>query len=294
MPAPTLLDYQYWFGLPSDPNGKLFGYGTDVDVVSVEGLESIEMRTGIRELPREDGSVPGLHLASSKTPIFEVEVIGSDEWEDVKSHLSPSRTAEGELHWKWPDQSQKFMRARVLRLTDHQDGLTQNRRPSSVAFEAADPRYYSVAIESIMLGEFNPSGGGIDWEIDWEVDWGSAAGQDVVATNLGKSFAYPVVKFFGPGTGTCTAVLLTNLTTGVELEIITAITSGQVLTADMDARIRGTGGRVIDLDGASRYGDWQLPRDTFYLQPGDNVLRLEVNGTSTDVTASVSWRHTNL
>ena len=132
-------------------------------------------------------------------------------------------------------------------------------------------------------------------ELDWEVDFtGAGTGSDVVVNNAGNANAYPIVKFFGPIAGTCLGILLQNLTTDVDLSIGSTITTGQVLTADMDSRIRGMGTRVIDLSGASRYGDWDLPRDTFYLQPGDNVIRFSLlGGTSTDVTASLTWRDTS-
>lgn len=293
MPVPLLTDYQFWFGFDGD--GKTFGVGTEVDLVNLEGLEGLSITSGTRDLPREDGSVPGLHLVQRKTPIFQLEPVSDVEYYECQEAFRSSRDHEGELHWKMPDRSQRFVRARVLGRSHFLDGLMVGRIPMTVGFEVADPRMYDLDLHFEELGIYNPTGGGIDWEIDWEVDFSDpGTGADVIAHNAGNARAYPVLKFFGPGTGTVTGVVMHNLTTGVDLEITAAITTGQVLTADMDARIRGTGNRIIDLSGASRYGDWELPRDTFYLQPGDNVLRYEISGTSTDSTASISWRDTNL
>lgn len=292
MPVPTLLDYQFWFGF--DGEGKVFGIDTDIDVVSVEGLESVDINSGTRDSPLEDGAVPGLHLVTRKMPIFELEILGS-EYASMIEALRPERNHEGELHWRNPERGQVWSRARVFRRPDNQDGLSVGLRPMQVAFEIADPRIYGEELKTQQLGIWNPSGGGIDWEIDWEVDFsGGGSGTDVVATNAGNNKAYPVIKFFGPVVGDVDGVLLQNLTTGIELEIVTAISTGQVLTADMDARVRGTGTRVIDLAGASRYGSWSLPRDTFYLQPGDNTIRFSLTGgTSTDALASLTWRDTS-
>lgn len=293
MAVPTLNDWQFWFGFDGD--GKLFGSGTGIDVVSVADLESIEVTSGTRTLPREDGSVPGLHLVRSKDPVLRLEPISVAEYEALRDVFTPSRNHLGELHWKKPGQDQVFMRARLSTRSHFEDGLTVELIPVNVVLEVADPRIYGVESKTQIVSIWNPTGGGIDWEIDWEVDWASGAGSgsDVVCYNAGNSKAFPIVKFFGPDVGTCDGVLLTNLTTGIELEITAAMLTGQVLTADMDARVRGTGTRIIDLSGASRYGDWELPRDTFYLQPGDNVVRFALTGgTSTDMTASLTWRDT--
>lgn len=57
----------------------------------------------------------------------------------------------------------------------------------------------------------------------------------------------------------------------------------------MPALVKGTAATIVSLDGATRYNDWQLPREEFGLTPGDNVLRFEVDGTSTDAKCSLSW-----
>ncbi len=295
MAAPTLIDYQFWFGVGTD-SGKLFGINTEIDVPSVEGLEALAVRSGTRDFPRDDGAIPGLHIANRKTVIFSLEAIGDSEHQSLLDKMGINRIAEGELHWKYPDQTQKFVRARVFSRTNRIDAFTVGRIPLLVAFEVADPRVYDTVLEDETINIHSPAPEGIDFEIDFGVDFAlfGGGGFDVVATNDGNARAYPLVRFFGPVSGTCTAVKLLNRTTGTDLELSTTILTGQTLTADMDARQRGTGTRIIDLAGASRYGDWVLPRDTFFLQPGDNVLRLEITGTSTDVFAVVNWRDTYL
>ena len=294
MGAPTLQDYQFWYGGASEV-GKVFGINTNIDVVEVEGIEQLRIRSGSRELPRADGSVPGLHLVTSKDVIFGLEILGYTEYYEWLEVIVPSPNEEKELHWKFPDQDQKFMRGRVLARSDARDGFTQNKIPMTLAFEVVDPRIYGIVSESESVAINGPSAEGVDFEIDFEVDFTiiSGGGFDVVHNNAGNTRAYPLIRFFGPGTGTCTAVKLENLTTGEALEVGATILSGQILTCDMDARKRGTGARVISLDGATRYADWVLPRDTFYFQPGDNLIRLTITGTSTDVIAITNWRATS-
>lgn len=294
MAAPVLLDYQFWFGEDTEA-GKVFGIDTEIDVVSAEGIEELRIRSGTRTLPRDDGSVPGLHLVASKDVIMDLDILGDAEYYNFLAVLTPKKNDEGEFHWKFPGQTQKFMRGRVFARTDKRTGFTHSKIPMTLIFEIADPRIYDLVNETETINIFEPAPEGIDFEIDFEVDFAlfGGAGFDVVHTNDGNSDAYPLVRFFGPISGTCTAVKLLNLTTGVDLEVITTILTGQTLTCDMDARKRGSGTRIIDLAGASRYGDWVLPRDTFFFQPGDNLIRLEITGTSTNVIAVTNWRATS-
>ncbi len=294
MAAPVLKDYQFWFGGTSE-SGKVFGIDTEIDVVTTQGIEEIRVRTGTRPLPRDDGSIPGLHMVASKDVIFGLDILGDTEYYDFLESLVPKANEEGEFHWKFPGIDQKFMRARVFARTDKRTGFTNSKIPMTLIFEIADPRIYGLVRETETINIFEVPTEGIDFEIDFGVDFilAGGGGFDIVHTNEGNTDSFPLVRFFGPTTGTCTAVKLSNLTTGVDLEVTATLLTGQTLTCDMDARKRGTGVRVIDLDGASRYGDWVLPRDTFYFQPGDNLIRLEITGTSTDVLAVTNWRATS-
>lgn len=292
MVAPTLEDYQFWYGIGEE--GILFGDGTDIDVPQLEGLESLDVRSGTRELPRDDGSVPGLHLVNSRQPVFDLEIIGDSLYYDFLDVIGPSRIIEGELHWKFPGREQVFMRGRPLARSGKRDAFMVGRIPVTIAFECADPRVYGVNLEQVLMGIYNPSFGGLDFEVDFEVDFtGSGGGGETTAVNDGDAPAYPIIRFFGPISGTCTSVKIENVTTGISLENTADITTGQVLKADMDARKRGTGSRIMDLAGSSVYGSWTLPRETFYLAPGENVLRLTITGSSTDVQAIINWRDTS-
>lgn len=251
MAAPTLQDYQYWFGRVTD-TGITFGKDTNYDVVRVEGLESLDVRSGSRDIPREDGAIPGLHTMAPKLPIFDIEAFSDADFYDLKAKTNILPTEEAELHWKYPGRGQVFMKARVMRRNDSRDGLTLNLFPMTIAFEVNNPRIYGKTLRSRTLNVYDAAGEGIEWGIDWDVNFTvfGGGGGDVVANNAGNITAWPIIYFYGPTTGTCLGVKLENLTTGKELEINAAILTGQILTANMEARKTGSGARIIDLNGS--------------------------------------------
>jgi hypothetical protein len=162
-----------------------------------------------------------------------------------------------------------------------------------VALTCADPRIYSAELHTELVPVFSPSGGGADYPVDGDKDFTSGTSAEVVVSNAGAADAWPTLRFHGPRDGgTLTAVELTNRTTGTVLGIVTAVGAGQVLTVDMRALVTGNGDLVVGIDGSSRYGSWQQPRTPFALAPGDNVLRLEVTGTTQDAPCIVTWRDT--
>ena len=181
---------------------------------------------------------------------------------------------------------------RVSKRTPRQPFLPQYK----LRLKLADPRAYEEFANTALLANYDASGGGADYDVteygrEYTVDKSS----QVTVHNGGNANAWPVLKFFGPGTGTITQVTMTNITTGVATVHDTTLLTGQTLTADMDAiiAVRNTGLHVVRLGTTNKYSEWAQPRTPFYLAPGDNILRFEITGgTSTDGTASVSYRDT--
>jgi hypothetical protein len=66
----------------------------------------------------------------------------------------------------------------------------------------------------------------------------------------------------------------------------------------MDGRITGAPRSPITLDGQSKYGSWQLPRDPFRIDPdpsgqgGFNNLYLRTTPAGAPVTATLEYRDT--
>lgn len=284
----TLLRKQRQF------RGLTFGAGTDIRVKSEEGLEGFTVRDGDLPLPRDDGSIPGLHTVESKQIQVDLIVRG-----DVPANLAavmaafaPSRSEQFQYRFV-NDSDELFVRARpkdVRLRRDAQSGVGTVMEVTAV-LKAADPRIYSSELFSELVPLFGGSGGGAVFPGEFPFGMGAATQNLATAVNSGFRDAFPTIQFQHVS-GTVTGVELSNLTTGSTLTIETVIAAGQVLTADMDALVRATGSPVIHIGGASRYGDWQPPRTPFYLAPGSNTLRFELSGGGSAVCL-VSWRSTS-
>ncbi len=293
-----LLDEQFSY------RGLVFGEGAEVFVNRAEGFEGFEARTSDSDQPRGDGGIRGLDYVAPKTIAFELVVAELEDldgsvyeglWSQVRTAFRPSRELDHPLAFKRPGTPERFIRCRPVQLVRSEQFLRFNRYGfPPVVLRAVDPRIYSSALQSGNVPVYSATGGGVDFEIDFDTDFVTTAGSAIefVAQNDGTSEAYPLIRFYGSATGSVNGVTLINTTTGQELVIATAVTSGQILTGDMEAAVTGSDQLVISLDGASRYGDWALPREPFALAPGSNTLRFEVDGTATDVVCNLTWRHT--
>lgn len=275
--------------------GLTFGEGADILVTRVDGLGGFEARSGDREIPRGHGSTPGKHFAASRQVMFRLHVNGDPT--SVEEMLAELQTAflvseddQHELRFARPGRPERMIRCRpiVLPRVDTPPAFFAS---PSVALIAADPRIYSVARRQLDVPLFS-AGGAIDYPVEYPKDYTSGVYLDAVARNAGNADAYPLVRFYGPSTGTLTRVVLRNLTTGAVLDIDTDILTGQILTFDGEALVTVNGNQVVGLDGASRYGDWQQPREPFALPPGESLLRFEITGTGTTARCLLTWHDT--
>ncbi|MFC5947081.1 hypothetical protein ACFQH9_02160 [Pseudonocardia lutea] len=293
----ALSDLQYSY------RGLVFGEGCDVMVNNAEGFEGYEVRSADSDQPRGDGGLRGLDYVAPRSLSFELSIFEPDGntygslyeelWARVRSTFRPSRDTDYPLNFKRPGQPERMIMCRPVQLIRSESYRAFNRVGSPpVALRAVDPRIYSATRKSGNVPIYAATGGTVDFALDYTVDWDAGTRTELVVENAGDANAYPLVRFYGPGSGTCTGVRLTNSTTGQVLDISATVTAGQILTADMEAAVTGANRLVISLDGSSRYGDWELPRQAFYLAPGSNTLRFEVTGTSTDVVCNLQWRDT--
>lgn len=295
-----LSDYQYFYGPHLDLQaGLLLGDLTPYDVKELEGLEGFDARVGDVELPRGHGSQPGKHFQSARLVRVVCEFVGDETYVEGLSQtlhdaFQVSEDWDHHLVWKHPGRPERFIRCRPVDVTYQLTAVSTRLRPFVVTLRAANPRLYGTDLVTTSVPIYAATISGGDYPGDYPKDLTLAAGalQEAIVTNSGKANAYPLVRFYGPAVGTVTRVKLTNLTNGVILDINTALLTGQILTANMEAFVTGANTRVIDLSGATRYADWQLPRVAFRLAPGDNTLRYEVTGTSTSTYCTVTHRNT--
>lgn len=296
-----LADYEMEF------RGLRFG-GTDgsnpVGIRMIDGLQDFDARVGNTPIPRGDGSIPGLHTVKEKDIKLDLIVNGASKSQAIEDAMAEARAVfqrdqtPEPLYFKFPGQAESFVYARAIGRQERKGIETAfGQRPLLVRMLAADPRVYGSTQKSATLGVYDGTGGGEDFPIpEYGANFNLDTSAEAVVTNAGDANAYPLLRFYYGSAGTITAVKVTNTTTGQVTEFTTTITTGQVLTADMRRIVTADTGDspYIDLNGSSRYGDWVLPREPFYLVPGDNSLRFELTGTSTDAQCVVTFRDTSL
>lgn len=282
-------------------NGLTFGKDEPIGLIDAEGLTDLTVALGDSAIPRGSGDVPGLAVAKPRNITLNLKANGAKRSEELADLLDDAALAfrMGQaplpLRFKEPGASERLVYARVTGvIVPRKPSLTFGHRPFTVRLKAADPRTYSAAEKSETLSVYDASGGGTDYGEDYGIEFVGGSSGEKIVKNLGNADAYPLVRFYGPTSGTVTGVEVTNLTTGKTLDIDSTILNGQILSAEMRRLITVDPGEVpyINLDGSNRYGDWQLPREPFRLAPGDNVLRFEVTGTSTDALCVITYRDT--
>lgn len=283
----------------------VFGEGTDYYINSVEGFEGSDIRSSDSDQPRGDGAIRGLDYVAPKTIALELAIIEPDfaggdgsvyesMWLAIRTAFRPSRQDDFELKFKRPGMPERLIRCRPVQLVRSETFKRYNRVGfPPIVLRAVDPRIYSTEEHNAVVPIYAASQGGADLSVvNFPVDFIGGNQIEIVVNNSGTDDAYPLLRFYGPATGTCTGVELRNTTNGDIIEINTTISAGEILTADMGAATTGDSRLIISLGGSSRYGSWELPREPFRLSPGSNTLRLLVTGSSTDVICVVTHRDT--
>jgi hypothetical protein len=285
-------------------NGYVLGKPGPWGIVSEEGLDDLAVFDGDRPMPLFDGSIPGVHLTQSKTVILRLVTSGVDR--DVaeanvtalENATRAMRASEAQYVFKQPNKPERFVWARPIRRVRPRTQETEHGPVfADLVLKVADPHTYGIDQRSLLIPVYSISGGGFEWPIvDWPIDLGAATSQVAVAVNAGNTDAYPLLRFQRPAssTGDVFGVTLTNTTSGDDpLVLVVEIAPGQTLTVDMFAYTRAKRDvEPIHIDGASRFSGWQHPRVPFRLLPGSNTLRMDVDGTTSDLVGLATWRDT--
>lgn len=294
--AQNLTDYQLKY------NDLTLGRNTRYGIKSVHGLFDIDVDSGSVPIPRGDGNIPGEDFLTAKNIEIELIVEAEKQSQTMADRINNVRLAFQrqdkpiELYFKKPGEPEQFVLARPTGRAIQEDTQSEHGiKPITIRLHAADPRLYSTDSHSLSMGVHEIDSGGTEFSMEFDAEF-TATNTTNVVRNEGNAKAYPILSFGGPeDAGTIDAVKIINETTGQEIEITATILDGQTLKADMLSYIRADGNQVIGLDGASRYADWVLPREPFYLQPGDNILRYEISaGTSTESTVTITWFDTSI
>lgn len=275
-------------------NGLTFGAGTSISLEVISGFEDFDATIGDLQIPRRWGDVPGLHTINARDVILELYTVEDDVWRTMLDTFLPSNTPTFLFIREPGDSEDRLVYARVTGRWFTRNPVHKFKKMASIRFRLADPRIYGSTNKAKTLSLYNPSGGGFDYGADYEIDFVGGTTEEKIVTNEGNADAYPLLRFYGPASGTVTAVKVTNITTEQMLDISSAVLINQILEADMRRIITVDPGAMpyINIDGSNRYGDWTLPRIPFYLAPGDNLLRFEITGTSIDVVCTINHRDT--
>lgn len=296
MPLQNLTDYQLQY------KNRKIGRNTVYGIRAVRGLFDVDVKSGSVRIPRGDGNIPGQDFVLAKNIEIELIVEGEKQSDTLANRIRRVRSSfqreddPRQLYFKVPGEDEMFIYARPTGVAVQDDVQSEHGlKPITVRLHAADPRLYSSEINSISTGIHTTDSGGTEFPMDFDAEFTTAESENVFH-NSGNAKAYPTISFGGPEDGgTIDAVKITNETTGKSIEITASILTGQTLKADMFAYIRASNKQVIGLDGSSRYADWVLPREPFFLQPGDNILRYDITaGTSLESTATLVWYDTSL
>lgn len=300
----SLSDYQYSY------RDLTMGAGTNIKVVNVDGLDDLDVRAGDMPMPRGVGDVPGLHVAAGREVILDLIITGdrdSQSLADLRKQalaaFTPAVSAVRPFSFKEPGFDEQFVYARTIgRVSPRvpERSPAYGYIPMKVRLKLADPRIYGATLRSSVVPIYEAGGGGLDFDIDYAKEFaggGGGSGSERNLNNAGNSNAYPYLRFYGPETGaTLNAVKVVNVTTGQEAQFTGDILSGQVLNADMRRVVTADPGDTpwVEIGGVNRYGTWDLPRDPFRLQPGDNLIRFITTGTSSESYLVAFWRDTSI
>ena len=218
-----LADYEMSY------RGMVFGGGHSLGIQKVVGLQDLSIRSGDVPIPRGDGNIPGLHTIKGKDIVLGLVANGVPKSQDLADtvHLASTtfrRTDIPEpLYFKLPGMDESFVYVRCVgRVITHTPEMTFGHRPIRVRLTAADPRVYGSDSETTNINIYDASGGGSDFPFDFAEDFTVNTSREAVLTNDGDTDAHPLLRFYGPATGTVTSVKLTNPTTGQVFEVTTA------------------------------------------------------------------------
>lgn len=298
VPVPTMLktnttrawigpsNYQYRLG---GRTGLLIGSGTQFNVEGTEGLGGWSVRTSDEDRPRGDGAHRGIDLESARQILFKLNV-GRGRLEVERNMdallraLVPQIDTDWELIWRHPTGPLKMMRVRPIEALRNRDNRQLTIMSQTFALRAADPRHYN-AIPTTVTIPVTPAN--------------AVDPQKTRVFNLGNSAAYPIITFKGPSFGVdVRRIQLVNETALVNFEAELTLSRGSILVADMDARITGAPRSIITLDGQTKYGAWQLPRQPFRIDPdptgfgGYNELYLRTEPAGAPVVCTIEYRDT--
>lgn len=266
MAAPTLNDYEYQY---KDAGvGVLLNQNTVTmpfwDVTKVAGLSDFpDLDYDVLDLDGQHGGFVTGNYFHHRVLIPEgtLYCLPSDV-ETNNELLKATVTPDGvdyPFYWKHPNKTQRYFMAKPIAYkADVDAGRRTGSMPFQLQFGCTDPRSY-IDIAA--------------------VSWTTAT--NYTFTNAGNAPTGQIISITATSTTTAN-ITVANITTGLSFTFAKAVTSGQVLTVDVEKLIAKINGVVFNASFSVGGGNWPLAL------PGLNTWRVTSNignGTSTPKSA---------
>ncbi|MEU7186436.1 phage tail protein [Streptomyces sp. NPDC045369] len=274
--------------------GLLLGEDTPYVGEKLTGWDDLpDMDVANVAMPGQHGAWPGQILAGTRVLQWDFSILPDDP-ADFPAVLDRLRAAtalgqeEQELVVRLAG-TRRMMRGRVTRRSLPADRQYTKGEPSgSLVWECTDPRRYSVAEVSALVGlpQAEP---GLDWAggLGWPLSWGTAGSTGTVnVTNGGDAPTHPVVEFRGP----VVRPSVIQMERGLALEYDITLGERDTLTVDCAAGTVMLNGSASRLYTATRNS---VPEQAFTVEPGSTSMTFRADMTAYDPRASVTVRWRN-
>ncbi len=280
-------------------NALNFGDGTQIHVISIEGLENLIIPLNDQTLPRWHGAIPGASFMSKRVINLNLNIDGTSDadfatrLDEVLTAFGPQIDTELPFIFEHPGQNVRRVvcRPAMVNSAEVRQAKYQGLQADvSIRLDASDPVVYSDIEGSEDVSVF-VSAAGLSYPVTYPKIYGSGgSGGGVTVTNDGDFLTWPIMTIFGPSSGTLTDPRLENVTTGKTIALTASggasVTVGQQLIVKTHPLMRS----INFSTGASRYGKLSTASEFWPLEPGDNEIRFRASGTTTNSFLRVEWR----
>lgn len=201
---------------------------------------------------------------------------------DLAKHFNPLRgTGIGKLRYYSPSGDVRIINCSYAggmdSIADTGDGMIMR---MVVIFRAHDPIWYpeTPTVVTFTGGTAQPF-----FPIFPVLLSQSQIYSDITINNPGDVDAWPIWKITGP-TSNVEHIFLRNLTTGKVIDLNSSVGLGSLVTINTKP-----GFKTVDFYGANWYSLLSAGTELWPLVPGDNIVRLEISGSTAATTATLEY-----
>lgn len=268
-------------------NGLTFGPGTDIQLVSIDGLRALpSVRGGDQAKPRLDGSYGGLNFLSERTVTLKLSVtVTQTPFETVIANVanafqsinSPTALLPFQFMMPgWANPKQLVCRPSKADISVDLNYSFHKADSIQIELSAPDPLIYDTVQQTASSGLPSPLAG-LTFPVTYDVAFGASTGGSLQVTNSGN-YSAPVVFTI---TGPCTNPVVSLGAQFMKLNLTLATTDQLVI--DM-------GQRTVSLNGASRSNKIVTGSSWFLIPPGMSSVGVgSSDSAAVAATFTASW-----